>query len=163
MEGRPDLGSFSRLSLPSLTLAANFFTLHKAGASPAKVAIMLALISFGANPFICKHLITPRCQILSIFTRSSKCHNAKCYQYYKIALLLNFKMQNFLSNVSLSKEKHRSQYQERLISTHANFYCSVITPSQSGYEFFSLPSQNLAKKSVVAVKKREIMNKSKNI
>ena len=33
-------------------------------------------------------------------------HNAKFYRYYQISLLLIFKGRNYLSNVSLPKEKH---------------------------------------------------------
>ena len=128
VERPPDFGSSWRFFLPLLNSAAHFFTVDKAGASSPKVATLSAWISLGANPFFCKYRIRPRCQIASIFTRSAKRHNAKFFWCCKISLLI-FKVQCFLFNVSLPEEKHRSQYQESLILTHARFHCSIVTPS----------------------------------
>ena len=62
------------------------------------------------------------------------------YPHYKISLPLIFKVRNYLFNVSLPAEKHCSHYQESLLLTHAKFHCSVVSPSWSGYELFSLLS-----------------------
>ena len=54
VEGRPDLGSSSRLSLPLLNSAAHSFTVDKAGASspkwkPYQYEFLWSLILFSAN------------------------------------------------------------------------------------------------------------------
>ena len=67
--GHLDLGSSSKLSLLLLNWAAHFFTVDNAGASSPNVANRQEWMSLGANPLFCRYLITPRCQILSIFTK----------------------------------------------------------------------------------------------
>ena len=51
VDGRHDIGSSSRFSIPLLNSAAHFFTVDKAGASSLKVETISAWISSSVNPF----------------------------------------------------------------------------------------------------------------
>lgn len=66
--GCPDFGSSSRFSLSLLNSTVHFCTVDKAGVSSPNVATMSTWISLGAEPCLCRYLITPQCQIWTKFS-----------------------------------------------------------------------------------------------
>ena len=95
------------LSLPLLNSVAHFFTVDKAGALSPEVETTSVWISLVVNSFFCKYLIIPQCQILSIFTRSSKNQNTKFSGYYEISLVQNYSFSIRLpkKNIAVSIKK----------------------------------------------------------